>query len=97
MIEEEKIIQIADLAHLYVEENEIKKYQKQCFDILSEIDKIKDVEIDENTPIMISPVVDTNRYDADMPLNHISTVDAFKNAKRVKNDYLVVPKALKGE
>ena len=46
---------------------------------------------------MISPVVDTNRYDADMPLNHISTVDAFKNAKRVKNDYLVVPKALKGE
>jgi aspartyl-tRNA(Asn)/glutamyl-tRNA(Gln) amidotransferase subunit C len=95
MIEKEKIEHIANLAKLYIKEDEYKKYQTQCYDILSEIEKIVEVEtpIDD---IMISPCTEINKFSPDVIENHISKTDAFKNSKRVKGDYIAVPKVVGG-
>lgn len=96
MIEKEKIQHIADLAKLYIKEEEYPKYQQQCTDILSEIEKIVSVETDTDE-IMISPCTETNKYIDDVVEEHIDREDAFKNSKRVKGDYITVPKVVGGE
>jgi len=96
MIEKEKIEHIADLARLYIKDDEYLKYQQQCTDILSEIDKIVEVEVSTDE-IMISPVTEINKFTDDEFENHISKNDAFKNSKRVKGDYITVPKVVGGE
>ena len=93
MIDEEKVRHIASLAKLNVSDDEMIKYQKQLTDILTEIDKILKVDI-KNEDIMISPSDNRNVYSLDVIENHISKNDAFKNAKRVKGDYIVVPKVI---
>ena len=96
MIEKEKIEHIADLAKLYIKDEEYPKYQQQCTDILSEIEKIVSVETTTDE-IMISPCVEINKFTDDVVENHISKNDAFKNSKRVKGDYITVPKVVGGE
>ena len=96
MIEKEKIEHIADLARLYIKEEEYPKYQQQCTDILSEIEKIVSVEVSTDE-IMISPVTEINKFIDDIVEDHISKTDAFKNSKRVKGDYITVPKVVGGE
>lgn len=93
MIEKEQVQHIAGLAKLKVSDNEMIKYQTQLTDILSEIKKILDVKI-PNEDIMISPSFNKNRYNEDIIGFHISRELAFKNAKHVKGDYIVVPKVV---
>lgn len=92
MISEEKVLHIADLAKINIDKEEIKKYQEQLTDILTEIDKIQEVSVDGD--IMISPITTKNNYTDDVIENHISREDAFKNAKRVSEDYIIVPKVI---
>ncbi len=93
MIKEEKVKHIADLAKLNIKDEEMAKYQIQLTDILSEIDKILKVDIEEEE-IMISPTTNQNIFDEDIPEQHLSKEDMFKNAKRVKGDYIIVPKVI---
>ena len=93
MISEEKVRHIADLAKLNVTSEEMSKYQQQLTDILTEIDKILKVDI-TNDEIMISPINNRNCYSDDVIESHISKSDALKNAKRVKGDYIIVPKVI---
>ena len=96
MINEEQVKHIADLAKLNIKDEEIEKYKKQLSDIMTEIDKIVEVEI-ENDDIMISPTDNRNRYSEDIVEEHISRDDAFINAKNKKGDYIIVPKVVGGE
>ncbi len=93
MISEDKVKHIADLAKLNISDSEMSKYQQQLTDILTEIDKILKVDI-INDEIMISPSDNKNMYSEDVIESHISKSDALKNAKRVKGDYIVVPKVI---
>ena len=93
MISEEKVKHIADLDKLNVSDSEMSKYQQQLTDILTEIDKILKVDI-TNDEIMISPSDNRNIYSEDVIESHISKAYALKNAKRVKGDYIVVPKVI---
>lgn len=93
MISEEKVKHIADLAKLNVTSEEMSKYQQQLTDILTEIDKILKVDI-KNEEIMISPSNNRNCYSEDVIESHISKSDALKNAKRVKGNYIIVPKVI---
>lgn len=95
MISEEQVKHIASLAKLNIKDEEMEKYQKQLSDILTEIDKIVEVKIDEE--IMISPSDNKNNYSEDIVEEHILKEEAFKNAKRVKSNYIAIPKALEGE
>ena len=96
MIEKEQVKHIADLAKLTISEDEMSKYQKQLTDILTEIDKIVDVEI-PNDDIMISPSDNKNNYSEDVIESHISREDALLNAKHKRSDYITVPRVLEGE
>lgn len=96
MINEEQVKHIADLAKLNIKYEEIEKYKKQLSDIMTEIDKIVEVEI-ENDDIMISPTDNRNRYSEDIVEEHINRDDAFINAKNKKGDYITVPKVVGGE
>ncbi|MEG2322084.1 MAG: Asp-tRNA(Asn)/Glu-tRNA(Gln) amidotransferase subunit GatC [Bacilli bacterium] len=91
-ITKEQVEHIATLAKLNIEESAVLKYQEQLGDILNEIEKIMAVNIDED--IMISPSSNRNNYSSDIIGTHISRKDAFKNAKRVMGDYIVVPKVV---
>lgn len=93
MIKEDKVKHIADLAKLNIKDEEMAKYQIQLTDILSEIDKILKVDIKEEE-IMISPSTNQNVFDEDKIEQHLSKEDMFKNAKRVKGDYIIVPKVI---
>lgn len=93
MIDKEKINHIAALAKLSTKEINYDKIGKQLNDILTEIDKINEVELTEEM-IMISPSDNKNEYEEDVIGTHINKNDAFKNAKHVKGDYLVVPKVI---
>lgn len=95
MIEKDKVNHIADLAKLNIKDDEMPKYQQQLTDILTEIDKIIEVDIDNE--IMISPTFNEDYYSEDVIETHINKNVAFKNAKRVKQDYITVPKVLEGE
>jgi len=96
ILTDSKIKHIADLAKLNIKEQELEKYKKQLSDIMTEINKIEEVKIDEND-IMISPTDNENCYDEDIVKLHISKEEAFKNAKNQKGGYIVVPKILEGE
>lgn len=96
MIEKDQVKHIADLAKLSISDNEMEKYQKQLADILTEIDKIVEVEID-NKDIMISPTENKNVYSDDVIETHISKSDALLNAKHKRSDYITVPRVLEGE
>ena len=96
MIEKDQVKHIADLAKLSISDNEMEKYQKQLADILTEIDKIVEVEIDNND-IMISPTENKNVYSDDVIETHISKSDALLNAKHKRSDYITVPRVLEGE
>ena len=71
-----------------------KGYAKTTINnILSEIDKILKVDIKEEE-IMISPSTNQNVFDEDKIEQHLPKEDMFKNAKRVKGDYIIVPKVI---
>lgn len=93
MISKEKVDHIAKLARLNVKEDEYSKYQTQLTDILTEIDKIMEVEI-TNDEIMISPSFNSNCYSEDVTETHISKESLLRNAKSVKGDYITVPKVI---
>lgn len=93
MIEEEKVKHIAGLAHLTLKDEEMPKYQQQLTDILTEIDKIISLPLGEEE-IMISPTTNRDCYKEDVIGTHLSQELAFKNAKHVKQDYIVVPKVV---
>ena len=93
MIKEDKVKHIADLAKLNIKDEEMTKYQIQLTDILSEIDKILKVDIKEEE-IMISPSTNQNVFDEDKIEQHLPKEDMFKNVKRVKGDYIIVPKVI---
>lgn len=93
MINKEKVEHIAKLARLSVSENEIAKYEQQLGDILTEIEKIVNVPI-ENEEIMISPTKNENCYSEDVIGTHINKEEALKNTKHRKGDYIAVPKVV---
>ena len=93
MISKEKVNHIANLAKLDIKDNEMELYQKQLTDILTEIDKILKVDIPDKS-IMISPTTNQNCYSEDIIETHVSRSEVFKNAKRTKGDYIIVPKVI---
>ena len=92
MLSEELVNHVADLARLHVDESEMKLYQKQLYDIMSEIQKIVDVDVTDED-IMISPCNNINTYSNDTIGPMLSKEEIFKNVKHTNGDYEMVPSA----
>lgn len=90
----EQVEHVANLARLAIDEEEVEKYGIQLASILTEIDKINKVDIDESDEILIAPTENKNNYHEDEVGEMLSKEEIFKNAKHVVDGYVVVPKVL---
>ena len=91
MLSKKEVDHVAELAKLYVNDSEYPNYEKQLYDILSEIKKIEDVDVEEETSIMISPSINTNEYSNDNIGPMLSKDEVLKNVKHTNGDFIVVP------
>ena len=90
----EEVLHVANLARLNIADNEIEKYGKQLSDILTEIEKITHVDIQEEGNILIAPISHTNEFKEDIGGKMLTKEEIFKNAKNTSGNYIVVPKVL---
>lgn len=88
---EKDVNHVIDLAKL--KENDIDRYKSQLNDILTEIDKILDVDINESD-IMISPSDNVNRYNDDVVCGVIDKKDVLKMANKTNGDFIVVSRVI---
>ena len=88
---EKDVNHVIDLAKL--KENDIDRYKSQLNDILTEIDKILDVDINESD-IMISPSDNVNRYNDDIVCGVIDKKDVLKMANKTNGDFIVVSRVI---
>ena len=51
----EEVLHVAHLARIAVTEDEIEKYQKDLKKLLDEVDKIKEIEMEDNN-LLVTPV-----------------------------------------
>ena len=93
LLNKEQVKHVADLAHIALTEQEEDMYLTQLNDILNEIKKIEEVNVD-NEEIMISSVDKINCYKEDVPGIMDKRDEILKNSKLRKGDFIVVPKVL---
>lgn len=94
MLSKNEVDHVANLARLHVDDSEYPIYEKQLYDILSEVKKIEDVDVEGETEMMISPCTNTNTYSNDSIGPMLSTSDVLKNAKHTNGDFIVVPRVV---
>ena len=94
MLTKSEVDHVALLARLHVDDSEYELYERQLYDILSEIKKIEDVDVDGETEIMISPCTNTNAYSNDTIGPMLSKDEIFKNVKHSNGDFIVVPRVV---
>ena len=83
----EEVLHVAHLARIEVDENDIEKYAHQLKQIMDEINKINEVDID-TSDILISPSENHNVYRDDEPIDEY--VDISKNAPLTNGNYIEV-------
>ena len=88
---EEDVKHVIDLARL--KENDVERYKVQLNDILTEIDKIIDVEIKEKE-IMISPITNINRYTSDDIGENIDKKEVLEMANKTNGEFIVVSRVI---
>ena len=91
-LDEKKVLHIANLAKLKLDESEVKKYVKDLNDLMNEIKKIEDVEI--NDDILIAPVNNTNVYNEDNVGEMLSREEILKNANKKYGSFIATSRAL---
>ena len=90
---EEEVKHVANLARLNVLDSEIERYRVQLSSILSEIEKITQVEV-PNDEILIAPTSNHNCYKEDEVGPMLSKEEIFKNVPKTNGNYIVVPKVI---
>lgn len=95
MITEEKVLKVADLAYLEINEKEIKKSAKELSDILTEIEKILNVEIN-NTNILIAPTEEKtiDNFESTITDENLDKESIMKNAKKHDRSYIIVKRVV---
>jgi aspartyl-tRNA(Asn)/glutamyl-tRNA(Gln) amidotransferase subunit C len=89
-----EVLHVANLARLNVKEDEIERYSNQLSSILTEIDKIATLNIEEEGDILISPTSNKNVYKEDIEGPMLTKKEIFKNTNNTSDDYVVVPKVI---
>ncbi|MBU0930241.1 MAG: Asp-tRNA(Asn)/Glu-tRNA(Gln) amidotransferase subunit GatC [Nanoarchaeota archaeon] len=93
IINEDLIKKVAKNARLELTENEIKKFTKECSDILDVFSKIQEVNT-KNVQPSFHPIEIKNHLREDLIEDSLSQDDALKNAKHQMNGYFKGPKAI---
>ena len=92
-LDKEKVLHVASLAKLRIEEDEIDKYVKELKDLMDEVNRIQEVEIDDEE-ILISPTTNKDVYKDDTIGTMLTREEILKNANKKYGSYIAVTRAL---
>ncbi|MBQ6282499.1 MAG: Asp-tRNA(Asn)/Glu-tRNA(Gln) amidotransferase subunit GatC [Bacilli bacterium] len=82
----EEVLHVAHLARINVSDEDVEKYKVQLKQILNEMEKINEVDVDGD--ILISPSNNKNEYREDIGLD--SDVDILSNAPKRNGNYIEI-------
>ena len=82
----EEVLHVAHLARISVTDEEVSKYKVGLAQILNEIERINEVNVDED--ILISPTANKNIYREDVSVDE--SVDVLKNAPKASGNYIEI-------
>jgi aspartyl-tRNA(Asn)/glutamyl-tRNA(Gln) amidotransferase subunit C len=86
----EEVLHVAHLARIKVSEEEIEKYQVELKQLLNDIDKIKDIEIDEKE-LLVTPVDHKSELRDDYDTSKIEFSEVKKNVPATTGNFVEVP------
>ena len=92
-LDREKVLHVASLAKLRIEDDEIDKYVKELKDLMNEVNRIQEAEI-EDEDILISPSENKNVYNEDTVGSMLTREEILKNANKKYGSYIAVSRAL---
>ncbi|MFY9402061.1 MAG: Asp-tRNA(Asn)/Glu-tRNA(Gln) amidotransferase subunit GatC [Candidatus Omnitrophota bacterium] len=93
MIDNKIVEGIANLARIELTEDELVKFSKEFKHILSFIDRLKEVNID-NTPPTIQAILMDNLLRDDLVEDSLPIEKALANAPLKKGNFFLVPKII---
>ena len=82
----EEVLHVANLARINVSEEDIEKYKKGLKQILDELNRINEVNADDD--ILISPTTNKNVYREDVGIDE--SADILKNAPKKSGNYIEI-------
>lgn len=86
----EEVLHVAHLARIGVTEEEIENYQIELKQLLTDVDKIKDINTDESD-LLVTPVEHESVLRKDEIKNKIEFNDIRKNAPATTGNFVEVP------
>lgn len=89
MLSEEEVKHVAHLARIGLNEEEIEKYQKDLYIMIKEVEKIKDIDLNEDKFIFNTT---DNKIDLNnkQPIN-VEKENLLKNVPSKKGNFIEVP------
>ncbi len=88
-LSKEEVLHVADLAKLELKEDEIDRYAVKLKQILNEIEKINEIEIDDKE-ILIAPNVKDLELKENDSIEQIPSSEALKNAPKTYESYIEI-------
>ena len=86
----EEVMHVAHLARISVSEDEIDKYAVDLKKLLDEVDKIKDIETD-NDDLLVTPVEYESNLRDDKDTSSVDFNEIKKNVPAVAGNFVEVP------
>jgi len=92
MVNREWVLKIAGLARLELKEEEIEVFQKQLGDILSFIDRLKELDTENVEPYI--QIIETTPMRNDEARPSLDRDKALMNAPEKDNEFFIVPRVV---
>ena len=86
----EEVLHVAHPARIAVTENEIEKYQKDLKKLLDEVDKIKEIEVEDNN-LLVTPVSYQSTLRNDSSVRSVEFNEIKKNVPATTGNFVEVP------
>lgn len=86
----EEVLHVAHLARIAVTEDEIEKYQRDLKKLLDEVDKIKEIEVEDNN-LLVTPVSYQSTLRSDNDTRSVEFNEIKKNAPATTGNFVEVP------
>ncbi|MCX8056773.1 MAG: Asp-tRNA(Asn)/Glu-tRNA(Gln) amidotransferase subunit GatC [Ignavibacteria bacterium] len=92
-VTKELVLHIAELAHLKLREDEIKKFQNELNQILEYVDKLNEIDTSNVEPLS-HPLPTINVFREDKVEVSIDREEALRNAPERTEEFFKVPKVI---
>lgn len=89
-LSKEEVLHVAELARIAISESELEKYQIQLKQIMDSVDKIKEVEVNDDK-MLIANWSDKTNLREDKSGDMLNPKEVISNAPRHSGNYIEVP------